>query len=221
MPAPLCAAAVRAAEATRRGANPSAVVPCPAPHRYRPPTKSWRRTPRRQGRQRRGRRGTEAFFMADYGFIVPRARRDAPLAAVGDRGTRRANIRGTQPTETRRRVSSCPSLLPRARREPPRSRPRRRDPPPTPPPRSLRRSPGARTSSLPSSSATSTRWPVTGPIRKAAEAMHIASSAMNRRILDLEDDIGFPLFERLPRGVRATAAGSSFWSTCGARGRSC
>jgi len=49
-----------------------------------------------------------------------------------------------------------------------------------------------------------------GSIRKAADAMHIASSAMNRRILDLEDDIGFPLFERLPRGVRATAAGELF-----------
>jgi DNA-binding transcriptional LysR family regulator len=49
-----------------------------------------------------------------------------------------------------------------------------------------------------------------GSIRKAAEAMHVASSAMNRRILDLEDEIGFPLFERLPRGVRATAAGELF-----------
>ncbi len=49
-----------------------------------------------------------------------------------------------------------------------------------------------------------------GSIRKAAEAMHIASSAMNRRILDLEDEVGFPLFERLPRGVRATAAGELF-----------
>jgi DNA-binding transcriptional LysR family regulator len=38
-----------------------------------------------------------------------------------------------------------------------------------------------------------------GSIRKAAEALHIASSALNRRVLDL--------FERLPRGVRATAAG--------------
>jgi DNA-binding transcriptional LysR family regulator len=49
-----------------------------------------------------------------------------------------------------------------------------------------------------------------GSIRKAAEALHVASSAMNRRILDLEDEIGFPLFERLPRGVRATAAGELF-----------
>lgn len=49
-----------------------------------------------------------------------------------------------------------------------------------------------------------------GSIRKAAEALHIASSALNRRILDLEQDVGSPLFERLPRGVRATAAGELF-----------
>lgn len=49
-----------------------------------------------------------------------------------------------------------------------------------------------------------------GSIRKAADALHIASSALNRRILDLEDQIGSPLFERLPRGVRPTAAGELF-----------
>ncbi len=49
-----------------------------------------------------------------------------------------------------------------------------------------------------------------GSIRKAAAALHIASSALNRRILDLEEDVGSPLFERLPRGVRATAAGELF-----------
>jgi DNA-binding transcriptional LysR family regulator len=49
-----------------------------------------------------------------------------------------------------------------------------------------------------------------GSIRKAAEALHVASSAVNRRILDIEHEIGFPLFERLPRGVRATAAGELF-----------
>jgi len=49
-----------------------------------------------------------------------------------------------------------------------------------------------------------------GSIRKAAEALHIASSALNRRILDLEEDVGSPLFERWPRGVRATAAGELF-----------
>jgi len=49
-----------------------------------------------------------------------------------------------------------------------------------------------------------------GSIRKAAEALHVASSALNRRVLDLEADLGSPLFERLPRGVRATAAGELF-----------
>jgi DNA-binding transcriptional LysR family regulator len=49
-----------------------------------------------------------------------------------------------------------------------------------------------------------------GSIRKAAEALHIASSALNRRILDLEEDLGCDLFERLPRGVRPTAAGELF-----------
>jgi DNA-binding transcriptional LysR family regulator len=49
-----------------------------------------------------------------------------------------------------------------------------------------------------------------GSIRKAAEALHIASSALNRRILELELELGTDLFERLPRGVRLTAAGELF-----------
>jgi DNA-binding transcriptional LysR family regulator len=49
-----------------------------------------------------------------------------------------------------------------------------------------------------------------GSIRKAADALHIVSSALNRRILDLEEDLGSQLFERLPRGVRPTAAGEIF-----------
>ncbi len=36
------------------------------------------------------------------------------------------------------------------------------------------------------------------------------SSALNRRILDLEEELGAPLFERLPRGVRPTAAGELY-----------
>jgi len=39
-----------------------------------------------------------------------------------------------------------------------------------------------------------------GSIRKAADALNVASSALNRQILDLETDLGSPLFERLPRG---------------------
>ncbi len=46
-----------------------------------------------------------------------------------------------------------------------------------------------------------------GSIRRAAETLHIASSALNRRILDLEEEVGSALFERLPRGVRLSAAG--------------
>jgi len=49
-----------------------------------------------------------------------------------------------------------------------------------------------------------------GSIRKAATALHIVSSALNRRILDLEEELGTPLFERLPRGVRPTAAGELY-----------
>jgi DNA-binding transcriptional LysR family regulator len=49
-----------------------------------------------------------------------------------------------------------------------------------------------------------------GSIRKAADALNVASSALNRQILDLELDLGSSLFERLPRGVRLTAAGEVF-----------
>jgi len=49
-----------------------------------------------------------------------------------------------------------------------------------------------------------------GSIRKAADALSVASSALNRQILDLEIDLGAPLFERLPRGVRVTSAGEAF-----------
>ena len=46
-----------------------------------------------------------------------------------------------------------------------------------------------------------------GSIRKAAEVLSVASSAVNRQILRLEDEIGVPLFERSRAGVRPTAAG--------------
>ncbi|MFH6787218.1 MULTISPECIES: LysR family transcriptional regulator [Methylobacterium] len=47
----------------------------------------------------------------------------------------------------------------------------------------------------------------TGSIRKAAERLNITASALNRRIQDLEAELGTPIFERLPRGVRLNAAG--------------
>lgn len=46
-----------------------------------------------------------------------------------------------------------------------------------------------------------------GSIRKAAARLNVASSAINRQILALEAEIGVPIFERLPRGLRLTAAG--------------
>jgi DNA-binding transcriptional LysR family regulator len=49
-----------------------------------------------------------------------------------------------------------------------------------------------------------------GSIRRAADALNMASSALNRHILDLELDLGTALFERLSRGVRATSAGELF-----------
>ncbi|MBE7619452.1 LysR family transcriptional regulator, partial [Komagataeibacter sp. FXV2] len=44
-------------------------------------------------------------------------------------------------------------------------------------------------------------------IRKAAEDLHIAGSAINRHILLGEKQLQTPLFERLPTGMRLTAAG--------------
>jgi len=49
-----------------------------------------------------------------------------------------------------------------------------------------------------------------GSIRLAAERLHVAPSAVNRRIQDLEAELGLPLFERLPRGMRLTPAGELF-----------
>ena len=46
-----------------------------------------------------------------------------------------------------------------------------------------------------------------GSIRKAAETLAITSTALNRRILAMEEELGVPIFERLPRGVRLTTAG--------------
>ena len=49
-----------------------------------------------------------------------------------------------------------------------------------------------------------------GSIRQAAERLHVAPSAVNRRLQDMEEELGTPIFERLPRGMRLTAAGELF-----------
>jgi DNA-binding transcriptional LysR family regulator len=46
-----------------------------------------------------------------------------------------------------------------------------------------------------------------GSIRRAAERLNASPSAVNRQVINLETEYGVPLFERLPRGVRLTAAG--------------
>jgi len=46
-----------------------------------------------------------------------------------------------------------------------------------------------------------------GSIRKAADELNVSASAIDRQILNVEADIGTPLFERLPTGLRLTAAG--------------
>ena len=48
-----------------------------------------------------------------------------------------------------------------------------------------------------------------GSIRKASEELHVATSALSRQIQKLEDELGTPLFERLPKGLRLTRAGEA------------
>ncbi|WP_228393541.1 MULTISPECIES: LysR family transcriptional regulator [Pseudomonas] len=44
-------------------------------------------------------------------------------------------------------------------------------------------------------------------IRRAAEVLHVSASAIDRQILKVEEELGVPLFERLPSGLRLTSAG--------------
>jgi len=46
-----------------------------------------------------------------------------------------------------------------------------------------------------------------GSIRRAAAKLNVAASALNRQVLKLEAELGTPLFDRLPGGMRLTAAG--------------
>jgi DNA-binding transcriptional LysR family regulator len=45
---------------------------------------------------------------------------------------------------------------------------------------------------------------------RAAQRLRVAQPALSRQIQDLEDEIGFKLFDRLPRGVKISAAGKLF-----------
>ena len=46
-------------------------------------------------------------------------------------------------------------------------------------------------------------------IREAARQLNVASSAVNRQIIKLEEEIGSPLFHRLPTGLVLTAVGEA------------
>src|SRR5580658_3877850 len=45
---------------------------------------------------------------------------------------------------------------------------------------------------------------------RAARRLRVAQPALSRQVQDLEKEIGFELFERLPRGVKLSAAGKLF-----------
>jgi len=46
-----------------------------------------------------------------------------------------------------------------------------------------------------------------GSIRQAARQLHLSSSALNRQLLELEAQMGAPLFERMSTGLRLTPSG--------------
>lgn len=48
----------------------------------------------------------------------------------------------------------------------------------------------------------------TGSVTRASEALHIVQPALSRQLRMLEEDIGTPLFERGPRGMELTDAGT-------------
>ena len=46
--------------------------------------------------------------------------------------------------------------------------------------------------------------------RRAAQRLRVAQPALSRQIQMLEEELGFKLFKRLPRGVKITDAGKLF-----------
>ena len=45
---------------------------------------------------------------------------------------------------------------------------------------------------------------------RASRRLRVAQPALSRQIQDLEEEVGFKLFERLPRGVKLNPAGKLF-----------
>lgn len=51
-----------------------------------------------------------------------------------------------------------------------------------------------------------------GSLTRAARALHVSQPAISKQLGDLEEDLGALLVDRLPRGVRLTAAGEVLYS---------
>jgi DNA-binding transcriptional LysR family regulator len=47
-------------------------------------------------------------------------------------------------------------------------------------------------------------------MRRAAAKLGVAQPSLSRQIADIEEEIGFKLFDRLPRGIRLSSAGAAF-----------